>query len=66
MGDVNTYFVYVDATVSITKTTTGQRVYENMFTEKGGHTHNYQQAARETYKYLTPKIRKVVEEQVKQ
>ena len=66
MGDVNTYFVYVDATVSITKTATGQRVYENMFTEKGGHTHNYLQAAREAYKYLTPKIRKVVEEQVKQ
>ena len=66
MGDVNTYFAYVDATVSITKTATGQRVYENMFTEKGGHTHNYQQAAREAYKYLTPKIRKVVEEQVKQ
>ena len=66
MGDVNTYFAYVDATVSITKTATGQRVYENIFTEKGGHTHNYQQAAREAYKYLTPKIRKVVEEQVKQ
>ncbi len=66
MGDVNTYFAYVDATVSITKTATGQRVYENMFTEKGGHTHNYHQAAREAYKYLTPKICKVVEEQVKQ
>ena len=66
MGDVNTYIAYVDATVSITKTATGQRVYENIFTEKGGHTHNYQQAAREAYKYLTPKIRKVVEEQVKQ
>ena len=66
MGDVNTYFAYVDATISITKTATGQRVYENMFTEKGGHTHNYQQAAREAYKYLTPKIRKIVEEQVKQ
>ena len=65
-GNINTYFAYVDATISITKTATGQRVYENMFTEKGGHTHNYQQAARDAYKYLTPKIRKVVEEQVKQ
>ena len=65
-GNINTYFAYVDATISITKTATGQRVYENMFTEKGGHTHNYHQAAREAYKYLTPKIRKVVEEQVKQ
>lgn len=66
MGNVSTYFVYVDANVSITKTATGQRVYENMFTEKGGHTHNYEQAARDAYKYVTPKICQVVEEQVKQ
>ncbi len=65
-GNINTYFAYVDATISITKTATGQRVYENMFTEKGGHTHNYQQAARDAYKYLTPKICQVVREQVKQ
>ncbi len=65
-GNINTYFAYVDATISITKTATGQRMYENMFTEKGGHTHNYQQAARDAYKYLTPKICQVVREQVKQ
>ena len=65
-GNISTYFAYVDATISITKTATGQRVYENMFTEKGGHTHNYQQAARDAYKYLTPKISQVVREQVKQ
>ena len=66
MGNVTTYFVYVDASVSVTKTATGQRVYENMFSEKGGHTHNYNQAARDAYKYLTPKICQTVEEQVKQ
>lgn len=66
MGNVSTYFVYVDANVAVTKTATGQRVYENMFSEKGGHTHNYNQAARDAYKYLTPKICQVVEEQVKQ
>ena len=66
MGNVTTYFVYVDANVAVTKTATGQRVYENMFTEKGGHTHNYNQAARDAYKYVTPKICQVVEEQVKQ
>lgn len=66
MGNVSTYFVYVDASVSVTKTATGQRIYENMFSEKGGHTHNYNQAARDAYKYVTPKICQVVEEQVKQ
>lgn len=66
MGNVSTYFVYVDANIAITKTATGQRVYENMFLEKGGHTHNYEQAARDAYKCVTPKICQVVEEQVKQ
>ena len=65
-GNVSTYFVYVDATISVLKTATNQVIYEDMLTEKGGHTHNYHQAAREAYKYLTPKICKAVEEQVKQ
>lgn len=65
-GNIATYFVYVDATVSVRKAVTNQLVYEDMLTEKGGHTHNYHQAAREAYRYLTPKICKAVEEQVKQ
>ena len=64
MGNVSTYFVYVDANVAITKTATGQRVYENVFSEKGGHTHNYEQAARDAYKYLLPKLRDVLDEQI--
>lgn len=64
MGNVSTYFVYVDANIAITKTATGQRVYENMFSEKGGHTHNYDQAARDAYKYLLPKLREVLDEQI--
>ena len=64
-GNIATYFVYVDATVSVRKAVTNQLVYEDMLTEKGGHTHNYHQAAREAYRYLTPKICKAVEEQVK-
>lgn len=65
-GNIATYFVYVDATISVRKAVTNQLVYEDMLTEKGGHTHNYHQAAREAYRYLTPKICKSVEEQVKQ
>ena len=66
MGNVNTYFTYVDATISVLKAATNQLVYEDMLSEKGGHTHNFEQAARDAYKYLTPKICKAVEEQVKQ
>lgn len=66
MGNVSTYFTYVDATISVLKSATNQLVYEDMLSEKGGHTHNYEQAARDAYKYLIPKICKAVEEQVKQ
>ena len=66
MGNVSTYFVYVDANIAITKTATGQRVYENMFSEKGGHTHNYDQAARDAYKYLLPKLREVLDDYIRQ
>lgn len=65
-GSVKSYFTYVDANIAVIKTVTAQRIYENMISEKGGHTHNYEQAARDAYKYLTPKICAIVEEQIKQ
>lgn len=65
-GNIATYFVYVDATVSIVKTPTSQRVYEDIFTEKGGHTHNYEQAAREAYRHLTPELCNAIIAQIKQ
>ena len=65
-GSVKSYFTYVDANIAIIKTVTAQRIYENMISEKGGHTHNYEQAARDAYKYLTPKICTIIEEQIKQ
>ena len=52
--------------VHITNQSTNDMVSQQLrLTEKGGHTHNYHQAAREAYRYLTPKICKSVEEQVK-
>lgn len=65
-GDVSTYFAYVEANIAIVKTATGQQIYENEISEKGGHTHNYEQAAREAYKFISPQISKIIKEQIQQ
>lgn len=65
-GSVSSYFAYVDAKIIIEKTTTGQRIYEDAISEKGGHTHNFEQAARAAYKDLSPKISKIIKDQIQQ
>lgn len=62
------YFVYVDAKVSIDKTATGQRIYEEQLApEKGGWSFSYVEAARRGgYKEITPKIIKIIKEQIQQ
>ena len=65
-GSVTTYFAYVDAKISIEKGATRQRIYEDAISEKGGHTHNYEQAARQAYKDLSPKISAIIKEQIQQ
>lgn len=65
-GSVSSYYAYVDAKISIEKGATGQRIYEEALSEKGGHTHNYEQAARTAYKSLSPKISKIIKEQIQQ
>ncbi len=62
------YVVYVDAKVSIDKTTTGQRVFEEQLNpEKGVWTFSYVEAARrDAYKKITPKINKIIKEQIQQ
>ncbi|MBR1878888.1 MAG: hypothetical protein IJ814_07815 [Paludibacteraceae bacterium] len=65
-GGVSTYYAYVDANIIVEKTTTGQRIYEDAISEKGGHTHNYEQAARQAYKDISPRISKIIKEQIQQ
>ena len=59
-----TYFAYADATLTIDKLANGKRVYEDAISEKGGHTHNYDKAAREAYKQLIPRISAIIKEQI--
>lgn len=64
-GSSTNYFSYVDAEISLEKVVTNQTVYEDMITEKGGHTHNFTEAARDAYKKITPKIIDLIAENIK-
>ena len=65
-GNVTNYFVYVDANIIVDKTPTGQRIFEDQISEKGGHTHNFEQAACDAYKQISPKISKIIKEQIQE
>ena len=65
-GDVTTYFTYVDANIIVEKVATGQRIFEDQISEKGRHTHNYEQAARDAYKHISPRISAIIKEQIQQ
>lgn len=66
VGGMSTYYVYVDANLIVEKMATRQRIYENSISEKGGHTHNYEQAARQAYKDISPMISRIIREQIQQ
>ena len=59
------FFTYVDAAVSIDKTATGQRIFENEVSVKGAHTLGYDEAARDGYKKITKEITKLLKENIK-
>lgn len=65
-GNTTTYFAYVDANIAIEKMATGQRIYENQISVKGGHTINYEQAARQAYRDISPKIGAIIKQQIQQ
>lgn len=56
------YFVFVDATLSIEKNVTKQRVFEDEISEKGSHTMGFKEASREGYKTISKKISKLLKE----
>lgn len=59
------YFAYVDAKISIDKTATMQRIYENEISVKGGHTRNYKEAGRSAYVSLSEELEKLLKRQLK-
>ncbi len=65
-GQVSTYFAYVDATISITKNITSQRIYEDQLSVKGGHTLNYKNAAQKAYNDLATRLGIKINEVIRQ
>ncbi len=65
-GKTTIYFAYVDANIVIEKMATGQRIYENQVSVKGGHTINYEQAARQAYIDISPKLSAIIKQQIQQ
>ncbi len=65
-GQVSTYFAYVDATVSITKNITSQRIYEDILSIKGGHTIDYKNAAQKAYNDLAEQLGTKIKEVIRQ
>lgn len=63
-GEFTTYFAYVDAQLSIDKMANGKRIYEDAMSAKGGHTHNYDKAAREAFRDLVPVISSIIKEHI--
>ena len=61
---LSTYFCYADATMTVDKKLTGQRIYESKISEKGGHTFDYEHAAVDAYKYLAVKLIGIIQEQI--
>ena len=60
------YFTYVDAAVSIDKSATAQRIFEDETTVKGSHTLSYDEAARDGYKKISKEIVKLLKDKIKQ
>lgn len=65
-ADNKEYYCYVDAKITIKKMTTGKCIYENQISEKGAWSKSYEYAAREAYKYISPKISEILKQQIQQ
>lgn len=59
------YFTYIDAAVTIEKSVTMQRIFEDELQIKGAHTLSYDEAARDGYKQISKEISKLLREHIK-
>lgn len=59
------FFTYIDAALTIDKTATGQRIFEDEISTKGAHTLGYDEAARDGYKQIKKDIVKTLKENIK-
>ena len=65
-GSSSTFFTYVDSKISIKKAKTGQVIYADELSVKGGDTRDYVRAGIAGYKELTPKLSAIIKQQIQQ
>lgn len=64
IGGSTACFAFVDVEVSIDKTATNQRIFEDELSVKGSHTLGFEEAAREAYKQTGKAIVKLLQENI--
>lgn len=57
---MTSYFSYVDAAITIEKSRTGQRIYQNEISVKGGHSRGYGEAARAAYREAKKELKPII------
>ena len=57
--------IIVDLRYATDNNFTGQKIYEGEISEKGSHTHNYNQAARDGYKRISKQISEILLKNIK-
>ncbi len=65
-GNSNAYFTYVDAAITIDKTISQQRIYEDEVSVKGSHTFGYQEAAKAGYKDIIKELSQIINKSIDQ
>lgn len=65
-GNSNAYFTYIDAAISIDKTMSSQRIYEDEISVKGSHTFGYQEAAKAGYKDIVTELSEIINKNIDQ
>lgn len=65
IGNVTSYYSFVDASISIDKVATNQKIFEDEISVKGSHTISYNEAGRDGYKKVREQICNILIENIK-
>lgn len=63
-GSYTAYFVMTEVALQIVKGNTQSAIYEGSFSEKGSHTLNREEAAKEAYKKIIPSLNNKIKQQI--
>lgn len=66
LGNTTNYYSYVDSQIDIKKAKTGQIIYTDEFSIKGGDTRNYVLAAKVAYREIAPRLSEAIKERIQQ